>query len=138
MTFTKWPYWERIRFKSATEPVLQTYEIPLSEFVDGQPDFDPALLQQIRFCFDRTEPRSFSSTRWAWRIPATPERRIPEKKATPRACPASRLRSPSRVKAHQYCVTDRPLSDHYCGRIENRKKIRPGGLKKARDSVIIP
>ena len=54
VTFTKWPYWEHVRFKSATEPVLQTYEIPLSEFVAADPAFDPGRLQQIRFRFDRT------------------------------------------------------------------------------------
>jgi hypothetical protein len=54
VTFTKWPYWERTRYKSSTEPVLQTYEIPLSDFVEANPNFDPALLKQIRFRFDRT------------------------------------------------------------------------------------
>ncbi len=54
VTFTKWPYWEHVRFKSATEPVLQTYEIPLSDFVAANPAFDPGRLSQIRFCFDRT------------------------------------------------------------------------------------
>ncbi len=54
VTFTKWPYWEHVRFKSATEPVLQTYEIPLSDFMAATPTFDPGLLKQIRFRFDRT------------------------------------------------------------------------------------
>jgi len=54
VTFTKWPYWERMRYKSPTEPVLQTYEIPLSDFVAANPQFDPGRLQQIRFRFDRT------------------------------------------------------------------------------------
>lgn len=54
VTFTKWPFWERIRFRSPTEPVLQTYEIPLSDFVDVNPAFNPTLLRQIRFRFDRT------------------------------------------------------------------------------------
>jgi dienelactone hydrolase len=54
VTFTKWPYWERVRFKSATEPVLQTYEIPLSDFVAANPAFDPGRLKQIRFRFDCT------------------------------------------------------------------------------------
>ncbi len=54
VTFTKWPYWEKRRYKSATEPVLQTYEIPLSDFVAANPQFDPGLLKQIRFRFDRT------------------------------------------------------------------------------------
>ena len=54
VTFTKWPYWERIRFKSPTEPVLQTYEVRLSDFVEANPKFDPGLLKQIRLRFDRT------------------------------------------------------------------------------------
>ncbi|MCL5279323.1 MAG: hypothetical protein M1376_05405 [Planctomycetes bacterium] len=54
VTFTKWPYWERVRFKSATEPVLQTYEFPLSDFMAANPAFDPGRLKQIRFRFDRT------------------------------------------------------------------------------------
>jgi hypothetical protein len=55
VTFSKWPYWERIRYKSATEPVLQTFEIPLSDFAAANPSFDPGLLKQIRFRFDRTK-----------------------------------------------------------------------------------
>ena len=55
VTFTKWPYWERIHYKSSTEPVLQTYEIPLSGFVAANPNFDPGLLKQVRFRFDRTK-----------------------------------------------------------------------------------
>lgn len=54
VTFTKWPYWERVRFKSATEPVLQTYEIPLSDFVAANPAFEPGRLKQMRLRFDRT------------------------------------------------------------------------------------
>jgi dienelactone hydrolase len=57
VTFTKWAYWERIRGKPAVEPVLQTYEIPLSDFVASNPDFDPAQLREIRFRFDRTKSR---------------------------------------------------------------------------------
>lgn len=54
VTFTKWPSWEKMRYKSATEPVLQTYEIPLSDFVAANAKFQPRLLRQIRFRFDRT------------------------------------------------------------------------------------
>jgi hypothetical protein len=54
VTFTKWPYWERIRYKSSTEPVLQTYEIALSDFAAANTNFDPGILKQIRFRFDRT------------------------------------------------------------------------------------
>jgi hypothetical protein len=54
VTFTKWPYWERTRYKSPTEPVLQTYEIPLADFLAANPGFDFGILDQIRFRFDRT------------------------------------------------------------------------------------
>jgi len=54
VTFSKWPYWERIRYQSPSEPVLQTYEILLSDFVRVNPTFNPALLKQIHFRFDRT------------------------------------------------------------------------------------
>jgi hypothetical protein len=54
VTFTKWPRWEKVHYKSSAEPVLQTYEIPLSDFVAANPKFDPGLLSQIRFRFDRT------------------------------------------------------------------------------------
>ncbi len=54
VTFTKWPSWERLKYRSSTEPVLQTYELPLVDFVKANPDFDPGRLKQIRFRFDRT------------------------------------------------------------------------------------
>jgi len=54
VTFTKCPSWERLKYRSPTEPVLQTYELPLSNFVQANPDFDPGRLKQIRLCFDRT------------------------------------------------------------------------------------
>jgi hypothetical protein len=54
VTFTKWPYWERTRYKSPTEPVLQTYAIPLGDFLEANPEFDFGILEQIRFRFDRT------------------------------------------------------------------------------------
>jgi dienelactone hydrolase len=57
VTFTKWAYWERTRDKSAVEPVLQTYEIPLADFVQINPDFDPVELREIRFRFDRLASR---------------------------------------------------------------------------------
>lgn len=53
--FTKWGYWERTRYKSHTEPVLQTFEIPLSAFVQANPSFNPARLKTIEFRFDRTK-----------------------------------------------------------------------------------
>jgi hypothetical protein len=57
VTFTKWPYWERVRDKEAVEPVLQTFEIPLAHFIISHPDFRPGRLREIRFRFDRTRSR---------------------------------------------------------------------------------
>jgi hypothetical protein len=57
VTFTKWAYWERTRNKSAVEPVLQTYEIPLADFIEANPDFVPEELREIRFRFDRMTSR---------------------------------------------------------------------------------
>ena len=57
VTFTKWSYWERARDKAAVEPVLQTYEIPLADFVASNPTFSPSRLREIRFRFDRTRTR---------------------------------------------------------------------------------
>ncbi|NLH41898.1 MAG: hypothetical protein GX448_08660, partial [Planctomycetes bacterium] len=57
VTWTKWAYWERTRNKSAVEPVLQTYEMPLRDFVDANPDFTPSQLREIRFRFDRMPSR---------------------------------------------------------------------------------
>jgi hypothetical protein len=54
VTFTKWPYWEHCRYRSPMEPVLQTFEIPLVDFLKANPRFDLGFLRQIRFRFDRT------------------------------------------------------------------------------------
>ena len=55
VTFSKWAPWERVRYRSPVEPVLQTFEIPLADFAKACPDFDLTLLKQIRFVFDRTK-----------------------------------------------------------------------------------
>lgn len=55
VTLTKWPFLERTRYKSPVEPVLQTFAIPLSDFAQANPAFDPGMLKQIRLRFDRTQ-----------------------------------------------------------------------------------
>ncbi|MBM4025644.1 MAG: hypothetical protein FJ280_09585 [Planctomycetes bacterium] len=55
VTFSKWPHWERNYFGSPVEPVLQTFEIPLDDFAQINPQFNPARLKEIRFLFDRTK-----------------------------------------------------------------------------------
>lgn len=55
VTFTKSKAMDKRRYRSASEPVLQTYELPLSVFVETEPRFRPAELKAVRFVFDRTE-----------------------------------------------------------------------------------
>jgi len=52
--FTKWHYLEKKRYGKPTEPVLQTYELPLSAFVEVNSRFQPTDLKTIRFRFDRS------------------------------------------------------------------------------------
>ncbi|MFQ5817034.1 MAG: hypothetical protein ACE5H2_03640 [Terriglobia bacterium] len=52
--FTKLSALEKKRYHSPSEPVLQTYELPLSAFVEADPRFKPANLETIRFRFDRS------------------------------------------------------------------------------------
>jgi hypothetical protein len=37
-----------------SEPIFQSFEFPLSAFVEANPEFDPASLTTVRFIFDRT------------------------------------------------------------------------------------
>ena len=37
------------------ERTLQRYELPLSEFIQSNPEIDPKNIETIRFIFDRTE-----------------------------------------------------------------------------------
>lgn len=53
--FTKSSQLDEKRYKSSTEPVLQTFELPLSAFVEANARFNPANLQTICFRFDRTQ-----------------------------------------------------------------------------------
>ena len=43
---------ERDRFQEHWEIILQTYAIPLADFLAVQPDLDLPSLQEIRFVFD--------------------------------------------------------------------------------------
>ena len=42
-------------FDNQWELVLQSFSIPLADFVEANPSFDPARLREIRLLFDRTE-----------------------------------------------------------------------------------
>ena len=52
VTFTKWKYLDRAFYSGKTEPVFQTYELPLSMF--AAPGWNPLRIREVRFVFDRT------------------------------------------------------------------------------------
>lgn len=52
--FTKVSVLEKKWYHNPSEPVLQTYELPLAAFVEVETKFKPANLETIRFRFDRS------------------------------------------------------------------------------------
>jgi hypothetical protein len=50
--FTKWRCLDRAFYRRESEPVFQTYELPLSLF--AAPGFEPARIREIALVFDRT------------------------------------------------------------------------------------
>jgi hypothetical protein len=53
MTLMKAPFMN-VAGLSPSEPVFQSFEFPLSAFVEADPFFDPTSLTTVRFIFDRT------------------------------------------------------------------------------------
>jgi hypothetical protein len=53
--FTQLPTWEDERYENATEPIMQTFRLPLSIFTLVDPAFDPAQLTAITFRFNASE-----------------------------------------------------------------------------------
>jgi len=51
---TKWKWREKNLWDMSSERLLQTYEIPMSIFMESSAAFDPAKLQAVRFIFDRS------------------------------------------------------------------------------------
>jgi dienelactone hydrolase len=51
--FTKLALLDAQAFGAATEPLLQTFTVPLARFVGQVPEFDPARVSVVRFRFDR-------------------------------------------------------------------------------------
>jgi hypothetical protein len=51
---SKWKWLEKKYFSVFSERILQTFEIPLSQFSQANPAFDPCKLKSIRFVFDRS------------------------------------------------------------------------------------
>ena len=52
-TFTRYPLAEKI-YGSASEPALQTYEIPFAELKRLNPGFDPTGIRELRLIFNRS------------------------------------------------------------------------------------
>ena len=46
--------WDSRNFGQTYELVLQTYVLPLADFADASPGFDPARVREVRLVFDRT------------------------------------------------------------------------------------
>jgi hypothetical protein len=54
----KWEWLEKKNIEKFSERLLQTYEMPIQHFVDGNLSFEPSGLETIRFIFDRSETGS--------------------------------------------------------------------------------
>jgi hypothetical protein len=52
--FTRLPAWEETRIKNPSEPVLQSYRIPLGLFLNINPDIHLENITKIIFCFNRS------------------------------------------------------------------------------------
>ncbi|MBN2312895.1 MAG: hypothetical protein JXM79_03130 [Sedimentisphaerales bacterium] len=50
----KWTWREKKYIEEFSERLLQTYEIPIRQFMEDNPSFRPARLENIRFVFDRS------------------------------------------------------------------------------------
>ncbi len=55
--FTKLELLDKQIYKSASEPIFQTFDLPLRSFANTDPRFEPAKLKVIRLRFDRTPAR---------------------------------------------------------------------------------
>lgn len=55
MNVLRRPGWDKRRFRTMYELVLQSYALPLSDFVAENPALDPGTLRQVRFVFDRSD-----------------------------------------------------------------------------------
>jgi hypothetical protein len=52
-----------------SEPVFQSFELPLAAFVRAKPAFRPAALRSVRFVFDRTPQRVVALDDLGFRTP---------------------------------------------------------------------
>ena len=51
----KWKWLEKKIIEKFSERLLQTYEMPVQRFIDGNLSFEPSRLESIRFLFDRSD-----------------------------------------------------------------------------------
>jgi len=51
----KWKWLDKKYFEEFSERLLQTYEIPIQNFIENNSLFDPSALESIRFLFDRSD-----------------------------------------------------------------------------------
>ena len=51
----KWQWLEKKNIEKFSERLLQTYEMPIQSFIDGNLSFEPSRLENIRFIFDRSD-----------------------------------------------------------------------------------
>jgi dienelactone hydrolase len=56
--FTKLEYLDRLLYKEPSEPVFQSVEMPLRDFMGADPRFNPKRLTRMRLIFDRTPASS--------------------------------------------------------------------------------
>lgn len=52
---TRWPLYEKARYKNEGEAILQTFQLKLGVFAAANTAFDPATLHTIRFRFDQSQ-----------------------------------------------------------------------------------
>jgi len=48
------PLWNEEYIKDASEPVFQSYRIPLAAFLARDPEFDLSNIREVRFIFDQS------------------------------------------------------------------------------------
>lgn len=53
VVFTKWPLLESIAYQDQVDPLLETFQFPMSAFIEVNPAFDPAKLETVAFLFDK-------------------------------------------------------------------------------------
>ncbi len=71
---------EEDRFAALSELILQSYQIPLADFVEEAPGLDPTRLRSVRLVFDRTEAGTVvvDDVGFAWPGPAFLRARVEE------------------------------------------------------------